>query len=176
MYYQSNNLTTRAIGLCPSFLFLYSGLFDHQHTLLSYGSMIRYNNLILIRRNLITILNSKIAHFPFITNSRIILEFKIVIRFRRIKIKLLYLIMLPYDNNVCWCLYCLPFATDFESLFLLFFFSFLFISFFSFCLQQYATMDNSSLIQYYNTHSELKVLIFGEMMSTVFNLYYFLLI
>jgi hypothetical protein len=31
MYYQSNNLTTRAIGLCPSFLFLYSGLFDWLH-------------------------------------------------------------------------------------------------------------------------------------------------
>ena len=46
--------------------------YKHQHTLLSYGSMIRYNNLILIRRNLITILNSKIAHFPFITNSRIL--------------------------------------------------------------------------------------------------------
>ena len=28
MYYQSNNLTTRAICLCPSILFLYSGLFD----------------------------------------------------------------------------------------------------------------------------------------------------
>jgi hypothetical protein len=40
------------------------------------------------------------------------------------------------------------------------FFSFLF--FFSFCLQQYATMDNSSLISYYNTQSELKVLTFGE--------------
>jgi hypothetical protein len=31
MYYQSNNLTTLAIGLCPSFLFLYSGLFDWLH-------------------------------------------------------------------------------------------------------------------------------------------------
>jgi hypothetical protein len=31
MYYQSNNLTTRAIGLGPSFLFLYSGLFDWLH-------------------------------------------------------------------------------------------------------------------------------------------------
>jgi hypothetical protein len=33
-----------------------------------------------------------------------------------------------------------------------------------FCLQQYAIMDNSSLIQYYNTQSELKVLTFGEIM------------
>ena len=41
---------------------------------------------------------------------------------------------------------------------------FLFLSFFSFCLQQYATMDNSSLIPYYNTQSELKVLTFGEIM------------
>ena len=41
---------------------------------------------------------------------------------------------------------------------------FLFFSFFSFCLQQYATMDNSSLIPYYNTQSELKVLTFGEIM------------
>ena len=42
---------------------------------------------------------------------------------------------------------------------------FLFFSFFFyFCLQQYATMDNSSLIPYYNTQSELKVLIFGEIM------------
>ena len=43
------------------------------------------------------------------------------------------------------------------------FFSFLFF-FFSFCLQQYATMYNSSLIPYYNTQSELKVLTFGEIM------------
>ena len=50
-----------------------------------------------------------------------------------------------------------------ESLFLLFFFSFLFF-FFSLCLQHYATMDNSSLMPYYNTQSELKVLTFGEIM------------
>ena len=43
-------------------------------------------------------------------------------------------------------------------------FFFLFFSFFSFCLQQYATMDNSSLIPYYNTQSEVKVLTFGEIM------------
>jgi hypothetical protein len=30
---------------------------------------------------------------------------------------------------VFWCLYCLPFATDLERLFLLFFFSFLFFFF-----------------------------------------------
>ena len=41
---------------------------------------------------------------------------------------------------------------------------FLFLSFFCFCLQQYATMDSSSLIPYYNTQSELKVLTFGEIM------------
>ena len=41
---------------------------------------------------------------------------------------------------------------------------FLFLSFFSFCLQQYATMDNSSLIPYYNTQNELKVLTFEEIM------------
>jgi hypothetical protein len=35
---------------------------------------------------------------------------------------------------------------------------------FPFCLQQYATMDISSLIPYYNTQSELKVLTFGETM------------
>ena len=39
-----------------------------------------------------------------------------------------------------------------------------FFLFLSFCLQQYATMDNSSLIPYYNTQSELKVLTFGEIM------------
>ena len=39
-----------------------------------------------------------------------------------------------------------------------------FFLFFSFCLQQYATLDNSSLIPYYNTQSELKVLTFGEIM------------
>ena len=66
-------------------------------------------------------------------------------------------------ENVCWCLYCLSFATDPESLFLLFLFFFSFL-FFSFCLQQYATIDNSSLIPYYNTQSELKVLTFGEIM------------
>jgi hypothetical protein len=49
---------------------------------------------------------------------------------------------LLYDK-VFWCLYCLPFVTDLERLFLLGFFPF-----FSFCLQQYATMDNSSLIPY----------------------------
>jgi hypothetical protein len=65
---------------------------------------------------------------------------------------------LLYDN-VFWCLYCLPFATDIEIYFYCSFFLF-----FSVCLQQYATMDNSYLIPYYNTQSELKVLTFGEIM------------
>ena len=68
---------------------------------------------------------------------------------------------LLYDN-VFWCLYCLPFTTDLKILFLLFFFSFRF--FFFLFVQQYATMDNSSLIPYYNTQSELKALTFGEIM------------
>ena len=41
---------------------------------------------------------------------------------------------------------------------------FFFSSFLSFCLQQYATMNKSSLIPYYNTQSELKVLTFDEIM------------
>ena len=67
---------------------------------------------------------------------------------------------LLYDK-VFWCLYCLPFMTDLERLFL---FLFLFLLLFYFCLQQYATMDNSYLKPYYDTESELKLLTFSEIM------------
>ena len=56
---------------------------------------------------------------------------------------------LLYDK-VFGCLYCLPFMTDIERLFLLFFFLLIF------CVYS-ATMDNSSLIPYYNIQSELNV-------------------
>ena len=42
--------------------------------------------------------------------------------------------------------------------------AYFYLFYFLFCLQQYAIMDNSSLIQYDNTQSELKVLTFGEIM------------
>jgi hypothetical protein len=51
--------------------------------------------------------------------------------------------------------------TDLERLFL---FLFLFLHLFYFCLQQYATMDNSYLKPYYDTESELKLLTFSEIM------------